>query len=103
MPTVKGDCITGENFPHQIPKRSITCADKQVEMVGHKHPCITSAASQREILLKSTEKVIPVAVIKKNILAIQTSGDDMMNRTGDIEPSVSRHAARITNRQIKVN
>jgi hypothetical protein len=27
MPTVKGDSITGENFSHQIPKGSITCAD----------------------------------------------------------------------------
>jgi hypothetical protein len=40
----------------------------------------------------------PFAVIKKNILAIQTPGDDMMNRTGDIESSVSRHAAMITTR-----
>jgi len=103
MPTVKGDSITGENFPHQIPKGSITCADKQMDMVGHQHPCITSAASQRKILFKSTKKVIPVAVVKKDILAIQTPGDDMMNRTGDIESSVSRHAAMITTRQINVN
>ena len=96
MPTVKGDSITGENFPHQIPKGSVTRADKQMEMVGHQHPCITSAASQSKILFKSTKKVIPVAVIKKDILAIQTPGDDMMNRTGDIESSVSRHAAMIT-------
>ena len=33
MPTVKGDSITGENFPHQIPKGSITCADKQMDML----------------------------------------------------------------------
>ncbi|OPL16942.1 MAG: hypothetical protein AVO38_07130 [delta proteobacterium ML8_D] len=72
-------------------------------MIGHQYPCITSAASQRKILFKSIEKVIPVAVIKKNILAIQTSGDDMMNRTGDIESSVSRHAAIIKTRQINVN
>ena len=103
MPTVKKDGITGENFPHQIPKGSITCADKQMDMVGHQHPCITSAASQRKILFKSTKKVIPVAVIKKNILAIQTPGDDMINRTGDIESSVSRHAAMITTCQINVN
>ena len=70
MLTVKGDGITGENFPHQIPKGSVARADKQMEMVGHQHPRITSAASQRNILFKSTEKVIPVAVIKKNILAI---------------------------------
>jgi hypothetical protein len=77
--------------------------DKQMDMAGHQHPCITSAASQRKIHFKSTQKVIPVAVIKKNILAIQTPGDDMMNRTGDIESSVSRHAAMITIRQINVN
>jgi len=103
MPTVKIDGITGENFPHQIPKGSITCADKQMEMIGHQYPCITSAASQRKILFKSIEKVIPVAVIKKNGLAIQTPGDDMMNRTGDIKSSVSRHAAIIKTRQINVN
>jgi hypothetical protein len=49
----------------------------------------------RPIFSKSTKKVIPVAAVKKNILAIQTPGDDMMNRTGDIESSVSRHAAKI--------
>jgi hypothetical protein len=103
MPTVKGDSITGENFPHQIHKGPITCADKQTDMVGHQQPCITSAASQRKILFKSTKKVIPIAVIKKDILAIQTPGDDMMNRTGDIESSVSRHAAMITACQIKLN
>jgi hypothetical protein len=64
---------------------------------------ITPAASQRKILFKSTKKVIPVVVIKKNILAIQTPCDDMMNRTGDIESSVSRHAAMMTTRQINVN
>jgi hypothetical protein len=72
-------------------------------MVGHQHPCITSAASQRKILFKSTKKVIPVTVVEKDILAIQTPGDDMMNRTRDIESSVSRHAAMITIRQINVN
>ncbi|MDL1962521.1 MAG: hypothetical protein LWX01_12680 [Deltaproteobacteria bacterium] len=55
MPTVKGNGITGENFPYQI---------------------------------KLTKKVIPVAVVKKDILAIQTPGEDMMNRTGHIESSV---------------
>jgi biotin synthase-related radical SAM superfamily protein len=45
----------------------------------------TPAASQRKILFKSTKKVIPVAVIKKNIFAIQTPGDDMMNRTVCVE------------------
>jgi hypothetical protein len=74
-----------------------------MDMAGHQHPCITSAASQRKILFKATKKVIPVAVIKKNILAIQTPNDDMMNRTGDIETSMSRHAAMITTRQINVN
>jgi hypothetical protein len=49
-------------------------------MVGHQHPCITPAASQRKILFKSAKKVIPVTVVKKDILAIQTPGDDMMNR-----------------------
>jgi hypothetical protein len=39
---------------------------------------------------------------QKNILAIQTPCDDMMNRTGHIESSVSRHAAMITTRQINV-
>ncbi len=29
MLTVKENSITGENFPHQFPKGSITCADKQ--------------------------------------------------------------------------
>jgi hypothetical protein len=72
-------------------------------MVGHLHPCITPAASQRKILFRSTKKVIPVAVIKKNILAIQNPGDDMMNRTGDVESSMSRHAAMITTCQIKLN
>jgi hypothetical protein len=93
MPTVKGDGITGESFPHQIPKGSIACADKQMDVVGHQHPCITPAASQRKILFKPIKKVIMVTVVKKDILAIQASGDDMMNRTGDIESSVSRHAA----------
>jgi hypothetical protein len=79
MPTIKGDGITGENFPHQIPKGSITCTDQQMDMVGRQHPCITSAASQRKILFKSTKKVVPVAVVKKDILAIQTPGNDMMN------------------------
>jgi len=74
-----------------------------MDMVGHQHPCITSAASQRKILFKSTKKVIPVVVIKKNILAIQTPSDDMMNRTGDIESSVSRYAAMITTCQINVS
>jgi hypothetical protein len=41
--------------------------------------------------------------VKKDILAIQTPGDDMMNRTGDIESSVSRHATMIAIRQINAN
>jgi hypothetical protein len=57
----------------------------------------------RPIFSKSTKKVIPVAVVKKNILAIQTSGDDMMNRTGHIESSASRHATMTATRQINVN
>ena len=74
-----------------------------MDVVGHQHPCITPAASQRKILFKPAEKAVPVTVVKKDILAIQTPGDDMMNRTGDIESSVSRHAAMITTCQINVN
>jgi hypothetical protein len=63
-----------------------------------------TCSQSRKILFKSAKKVIPVAVVKKDILAIQTPGDDnMMNRTGDIESSVSRHAAMITTRQININ
>ena len=51
-----------------LPRGSITCADKQYLQ-----------ASQRKILFKSTKKVIPVAVVKKNILAIQIPGDGMIN------------------------
>jgi len=42
---------------------------------------------------------------QEKYLTIQTSGDDMMkwNRTGDIESSVSRHAAMIAIHQINVN
>jgi len=50
-----------------------------------------------------TKNVIPVAAVKKDILAIQTPGDDMINRTGDIELSVSRHATMTATRQINVN
>jgi hypothetical protein len=57
------------------------------------------AASQRKILFKSTKKVIPVAVVKKNILAIQTPDDDMINRTGHIESAVSKHATMIAIRK----
>jgi hypothetical protein len=49
------------------------------------------------------QEVILVAVVKKNILAIQTSGDDMINRTRHIESSVSRHATMLTISQINVN
>ena len=53
-----------------------------------------TAASQRKIIFKSAKKVIPVAAVKKDILTIQTLGDDMMNRTWDIESFVSRHTAK---------
>jgi len=102
MPSVKGNGITGENFPHQIPKGSITCADKQ-DGGWTSGPMHNICSQSKKILFKPTKKVIPVAVIKKNILAIQTPGDDMINRTGDVESSVSRHAAMITTRQINVN
>jgi len=74
-----------------------------MDMAGHQHLYITSVASQRKILFKSTKKVIPGAVIKKNILVIQTPGDDMMNRNGDIESFVSRYAAMITTCQINMS
>jgi len=54
---------------------------------------ITPAASQRKILFKPTKKVIPVAVVKKNILAIQTLGDDMINR---IESSALQRSSELT-------
>ena len=41
----------------------------------------------QERFFSSLPKVIRVAVVKKNILAIQTTGDDMINRTRDIESS----------------
>jgi len=70
---------------------------------GRGYSSTTPSASQRKILFKSTRKIISVAVVKKNILAIQTPGDDMINRTGDIESSVSRHATMIGISQININ
>jgi hypothetical protein len=70
---------------------------------GREYSSTTPAASQRKVLFKSTKKVITVAVVKKNILAIQTPGDGMINRTGHIESSVSRHDTMIVIRQISIN
>ncbi len=65
MSSVKRDNITSETFPHQIPKGPITCADEQMDTVGHQHPCITPAASKRKILFYPTKKVIMGTVSRK--------------------------------------
>jgi len=77
------------NFPHQIPKGSITRADKQ-----YLQPVKERFFSSRP------RKSFRSQSLRKNILAIQTPGDDMMNR---IESSVSRHATMIGISQINVN
>jgi hypothetical protein len=52
---------------------------------------------------KSTQKVIPVAAVKKDILRIQIPSDDMINRNGDIESYVLMHATMAANSQININ
>jgi hypothetical protein len=81
-----------QNFPHQIPKVSITCTDKQ-----YLQPVKGRFFSSRP------RKSFRSQSSRKNILAIQTPGNDMINRTGHIESSVSRHATMIGISQININ
>jgi hypothetical protein len=85
IPKYRGN--SSQNFPHQIPKGSITCADKQRwTWLDISYPCITPAAGKRKILFKSAKKAVPVAAVKIS-WQFNPPGDNMMNRTGDIESS----------------
>jgi hypothetical protein len=83
--------ISGKNLSHQTAERLSAGTDKKMKVVGKQCPSVAPATGLRDACFKAGDKVVPVIVVKKDILTIQTSDNDMVNCTRNIKAFLSRH------------
>ncbi len=103
MAAVKGNGITGENFPHQVAERTSSCSDQEMEMAAQQRPCVTLATSLFQSFFQATQEVVSIMAVKENILAVYPPDNDMMDRTRHIDTFMSWHDRMLQMQQVHVN
>ena len=70
-----------------------TGAQQQVEMVGNQRPGKTARLGLLEHPAQPLDKIIAVLVVGKDLFALDTLDNDMMQRSGGVDAGLSGHAA----------
>jgi len=60
-------------------------------VICHQRPGIAATAGQGQTVDQAMQKCISVGIVTEDILSVQASRNDMMDRSGDIYSSVSQH------------
>jgi len=95
--------IAGKNLSHQAAERLPAGTDKKMKVVGKQRPGVAPTPGLRKACFKAVNKVVPVIVVKKYILTIQTSDNDMVNCARNIKAFLSRHVQIVADQKRTVN
>ena len=67
-----------------------------MKVIGHQGPCKTAGLTVAQNTAKPIQKIIAVAVVPENLPALDSSDDDMMQRTRSVDLKSPWHATPLT-------
>ena len=84
MPQVEADGIARQKPPHDIGNRNKPVAEQKLKVIGHQGSCKTAGLTVAQNTANPIQKIIAVAVVPENLPALDSSDDDMMQRSRGI-------------------
>jgi len=85
--------VACEQTPHQSDRRRIRGTGQKMHMIGHQRPCKTWGAGFRKDRLDSFDKFTPIRVVFVNGLSLDTTDNQVVKRTGDIDAVKPKNSA----------
>jgi len=66
-----------------------------MEMVGKETPSIDNDVSFYALVSQSVQKIVPVLIGTEYVCPLDAPPHDMMQRSGSVQPRLSRHSERL--------
>ncbi len=84
---IETDHIPGQQSPHQSGEGNFTRPQQKVRMILKKCPGIAFRLCSQQKISKPLKKILPIAIILKDLSAFNTSDDNMMNNSWSVQAS----------------
>jgi hypothetical protein len=88
---VMGDGVSGKEATHHLGDRNEAGLQKQMKMVGQKHPGITAGACLSENGRKTVDEIIPVPTVSKDDRPVYASSHDVVEGAGGVNTGLTGH------------
>jgi hypothetical protein len=100
---VKASGITAQQAAHNGGDGNIAGFDQQVKMVGNQCPGVTARLALGENLTQATQKIVTILIVAENLPALNTAGNNVMQRPRRVYSGFSRHAYPLARSICRVN
>jgi len=84
---VETDHIPGQQSPHDSCQRNFACTQKKVSMILKKCPGIASRLCFQKKRSQPFKKILPIAIIPKDLSAFNAPDENMMNNSRSVQAS----------------
>ena len=84
---VETDHIPGQQSPHQSGEGNFSRPQKKVSMILKKGPSIASRLCFLQKVSQPLKKILPITIIPKDLSALNTPDDNMMNNSRSVQAS----------------
>ena len=95
MAVVEGDGEAGQQASHQRRQGHGTAAQEQANVVGQECPRQEAGVAAPEQRSKALQEVAAIGIVAEDRAPFDSTGHDVMQRTGCIEARTAGHAERI--------
>jgi hypothetical protein len=92
MQAVEPAGVPAQKLSHDLRDGGVSGSQQQVEVVGHQSPCVTGGLGCAQDRLQPREEVVAVGVLPKDLTALDTTANDMVQGTRGIDTGSARHS-----------
>jgi len=91
MQAIEPSGVAAQKLSHDPCDGGVSGSQQQVEVVGHQSPCVAGGLGFTQDRLQPLEKVVAVGVLPKDLAALDTTANDMVQSTRGIDAGSARH------------
>jgi hypothetical protein len=94
---VEGDSVARQQPTQQRGQRHDPSAENQVDMIGHERPRVEVGVAATQETCQTLQEVGSIAIITEDKTTLDTTGNDVVKRTGRIEARSARQRRWLLN------
>lgn len=91
MPQVEGHGMPSQKPSHESRELDPSRTEQKVDMIRHQSPGITARLGLLQQRGQTFNERVPVFVVHENIATLDTSGDNVMEKSGNVDSSRTWH------------